>query len=121
MKRNPDLLKKILEIVEDSEKDVNSRDMEIEGTSQAQIIYHIKLLQDVDFIEADGLMTFKSENFTIHRLTMSGHDFLDASRNETAWRKTKDAMAASGGFVLKVAEQLLMEFLKQQLIQPPAP
>jgi hypothetical protein len=120
-KRDPELFKKILEAIEEADDEIYSEYLKIEGATQAQIDYHVQLLHDAEFIKLDGDKTFINDKYIIDRLTNRGHDFLEAARNETAWRKTIEKMGVAGGFVLKLAEPLLIEFFKQQLFQTPAP
>ena len=47
-------------------------------------------------------------------LTMKGHDFLDATRNETVWKKVKETVSAKGGGIpFAVLQSLAIETAKQ--------
>jgi len=55
-------------------------------------------------------------HYVIQRLTSAGHDFLDASRNDTIWAKFKKRAAKFGGSLsIPVAMELLKTLLKDQL------
>lgn len=47
----------------------------------------------------------------IKRLTWEGHEFLDAARNDTTWRKAKDKFLKPAG---AWTFSLLLEFLKAE-------
>lgn len=56
-----------------------------------RISYHIELLLDEEFIEAESIsqMGTTHDNYIIKRLTSRGHDYLDSVRNDTIWTQTK--------------------------------
>jgi Hypothetical protein (DUF2513) len=53
----------------------------------------------------------------IHRLKNAGHDFLDATRNETAWNKTKQAATEVGGVTLTLFRDLLLGYAKTEILK----
>lgn len=71
-------------------------------------LYHLKLLMDAGFVTYAGKYT--------HRLTNSGHDLLEALRDEGIWQKTKAAVAETGGSAtLDIIKQVAIGFIKKQL------
>ena len=48
--------------------------------------------------DTDGLATW----WIPQRLTMAGHEYLDAIRDDEVWRRTKDGARAVGSFSLEV-------------------
>jgi CheY-like chemotaxis protein len=72
--------------------------------------YHVQLLCDA------GLMApVKNATF---RMTMQGHDYLDAIRQDGIWEKTKNAVAETGGSAsLEIVKALAMGFLKKKIEQ----
>ncbi|GHE03333.1 hypothetical protein U879_19695 [Defluviimonas sp. 20V17] len=70
--------------------------------------YHILLLCDA------GLMTQVAKS--AFRLTSSGHDYLQAIRNEGVWAETKKIVADTGGnATLEILKALAIGFLKKQI------
>ena len=50
------------------------------------------------------------------RLTAAGHDFLNAIRDETVWKKTQEKVSTVGGGVaINVLVAIATEFLKKKL------
>jgi len=107
MKRDMDLIRKILQRIE------ADQDLNLDDYSTEEICYHVALLKDAGFLEA-FLSTGESGDITgvsVTRLTWQGHDFLDATRDDTLWCKAREHVlkpAASWTF------SLLLEWLKQE-------
>jgi len=50
------------------------------------------------------------------RLTWAGHEFLDAARNETVWKKASERIKKSGVDVtISLLKDILNQLLKQSL------
>jgi len=50
------------------------------------------------------------------RLTWEGHEFLDAARSETVWKKVRAATVKGGvGLTLPIAKALLAKYAKEKL------
>ena len=105
MKRDNDLIRKILL---DLESDTDWVGLPSDdGEDSDRELYHYKLLCDA------GLLTQEEFGF---RLTNAGHDFIEAMRDEGIWKKTKDAVAQTGGnATLEIVKQIATEFLKKQI------
>ena len=55
----------------------------------------------------------------ILRLTWAGHEFLDAARNETVWKKAEERVKKSGVDVtISLMKEILNQLLKQSLGLP---
>lgn len=115
MKRDMDLVREILLKVEDLPFDGGFHDIAVEGRTADEISYHVMLLDEAAFIEAEDLTTNSGVCWQPKRLTYSGHEFLDAARNDTIWEKAKAAVMKSTGVVtlegLKVAVPLVVKGL----------
>ena len=83
MKRDMDLIRKILFHIEES-NELDTRNIDISGYEKNIVDYHIKLLNEAKLLNADILPPERGTIFirTIGGLTWQGHDFLDAARNE---------------------------------------
>jgi len=104
MERNLNLFKDLLEYIEKNTKpgsgnSITSSQIEIPGYTPEQIVHHILLCQDVNFIESlDSSTKGDSIPFIfIDRLTWGGHEFLDNIRNDTVMKKLKKTIAEKGG------------------------
>ena len=87
---------------------------EFDQFTEDQRIYHMALCIEAGFVigvirtDQDGFL-----NGTVAtRLTWTGHEFLDAARNETVWNKAKDQIKKSG---VEVTISIMQELLKKSL------
>jgi len=70
--------------------------------------YHALLLCDAGLFQRESTDSF--------RLTSAGHDFIEAMRDEGIWKKTKDAVAQTGGnATLEIVKKIATGFLKKQI------
>ena len=117
MKRDLNLARLILLKAEDCEDPWGLQDpLEIDGYNNNQISYHIKLLHQAGLIEGSDCSGCGPDGFVwiVDRLTWRGHDFLDASKDDTMWNKAKDTvLKPSASFTF----DLLLEWLKNQASQ----
>lgn len=85
----------------------------------AEVCEHALLLDDANLAEVRDLgRSFEgSEGVAIDRLTMDGHDFLDAARDETRWHKAMKIVTERGGgaVTIGVFVQVLSGLMKQAL------
>ncbi|MEO0011947.1 MAG: hypothetical protein RLZZ535_336, partial [Cyanobacteriota bacterium] len=82
----------------------------------AEVCEHILLLGDAGLTKVQELgRTYEgSAGVAIDRLTMNGHDFLEAAKNDTIWNKAMNTVKEKGGSVtLGVLTQLLSTLAKQ--------
>lgn len=94
MKRDMELVRLILLAVEGSEDAVaKSKERSIEERA-----YHVALLLDAGFIvgttanDADG----HPNGYVVTRMTWARHEFLDALRDDTIWKKAKEHVLKPG-------------------------
>ncbi len=89
--------------------DIGERDFE-------EVCEPILLLRDSGLVEVRELgRTFEgSAGVVLDRITTAGHDFLEASRNDTLWHKAMNTVKEKGDSVsLGVLIQLLSALAKQ--------
>ena len=91
MKHDMDLIRKILLAIE-SHPEPYSWDvpLDISDYSEKEICYHVKLLEEAGLIEA-RIMTAMGGEFecAVNSLTWTGHEFLEAARDDSRWEKVK--------------------------------
>jgi len=88
MKRDLELIRKMVLAIEDSPSGW-APDRKFEGYTDTQVGYHAYLLIDAGLArgrEAHDTLS-KGPEGLISNLTWAGHEFADASRDETRWRK----------------------------------
>ena len=83
------------------------------GHSDIEVSYHIKLLDQAGFIEADDLRRMGEDGFCwrAKQLTWKGHQFLIAARNEGVWERAKrEINEKAGAATIDVLMKVLSEF-----------
>jgi len=115
MKRDMDLIRKILFRIE-SDEDINV------DCPEKKLVSHILLLTEQGFIRGVVVQEALTDPPQIQatmgyvRLTAAGHDFLDTIRDDTVWEKTQaKVLTIGGGVALSVVAGIATEFLKQKL------
>jgi len=117
MKRDMDLLRQILVQVEDHPFDMGMVELRFDGRSKAEIAYHVKLAQQAGLVEAIDLSTSNGPDIRPTSLTWHGHEFLEAARDETRWKKAKSIMKKKGGgMAFEVLQKLLTELMLNNVL-----
>lgn len=117
MKRDPELVRKIVLMVEDHPHG-RAPDIEIEGYSEERIGYHCYLIVDAGLAEGYDCSTMRSESpdWRIDRLTSAGHDFADVTRSDTVWLKVTTKIKEVGvKATIETIKLLAMKYAKQML------
>ena len=114
MKRDMELIRKILFKIEEEVDNLTVYDLEVDGYSMDQVAYHCSLLYDGGLIkdyeaqEADDEL----DGFIIDGLTWYGHEFLDDIRSDTVWDKTKETIKTNGlPMVFDVVKEIAKAFI----------
>lgn len=117
MKRDLDLIRDLLLYIEASETyPVHSYDIEIPEADESQILFHIELLIDADYIEALNSSTIGRRSYYIYRLTMSGCDYLDSVRDEQIWKDTASKIiSAAGSATLEIVKSVAQTIIMSKL------
>ena len=99
MKRDLDLIRKILLKIESRDNPRGIRDsmgIKIQGYSTALTNYHVGLVIDAGWVTGTSLNTLESSSkfyFNLN-LTNAGHEFLDKARNNTVWQNIKEKLGS---------------------------
>jgi len=120
MKRDMDLIRTILLQIENfpyyfsDETGYRFINIKIEGITEAQINYHLALLDDAGLIKRtpklrDGAPIYSVPPNQIIGLSWAGHEFLDLMKQDTSWNKAKEAMKATGVLAFEVLLKVLIE------------
>lgn len=101
MKRDLDLIRKILLKIEDysGQLPIFPEYFSDLCDDQNVIDLHLNLLADSDFIEYYDSTTIGHcyKQYHIIRMTSAGYDYLDSIRDDTIWKTTKEKLAKVGG------------------------
>jgi hypothetical protein len=110
MKRDLDLIKKLLEVLEES-ADYYPQDISVENYDKKIVTFHLKLLDDAGYIKASFTETGGGEFIhpQVQYITWNGYEFLDLARNNTTWEKSKKVLKEKS---ISVSVAILTELLK---------
>ena len=124
MKRDIDLVRKILVELEKLPLSDGGHDIQIEGYDSNEVNYHTMLMQEGRLITArvisatepfqTGIRTFTK--YLPMAITWDGHDFLEAARHDQRWEEVKKQIkekATSAPF--DVIKSLLIKLASSQL------
>jgi hypothetical protein len=116
MKRDMDLVRKILLEVETLPYNKGEwSSIEIEGYSNKEISYHIKIMTQAGLLDANNLSVDDIDWF-VCGLTWEGHEFLDSSREESIWKKAKTVVLEKcGNISFELLKSVLLQLAKQNL------
>lgn len=118
MKRDMDLIRKLVLAVESHPHGFAPEEISIEGYSPEQIAYHSYLLIQAGLAEGSEGSTLESSGpeGMISNLTWAGHEFAEASRDDGRWRKATGLIRDKGGaMTISVVTGVLTQLAKQAL------
>lgn len=122
MKRNMDLVREILLQVEASGAGKVIK-LNIADHEEEEIGLHVELMIRNGLIEGRAVPSSDGPahrilTYWIKSMTWEGHDFLEAARNDTIWKKAKKkCLEATGGLAFDVLKVSLIEFGKEAISQ----
>jgi hypothetical protein len=120
MKRDMEIIRAILLEI-NNHKEATLSEVKLEEFSDEQVAYHVNLLAEADYITgySSQALTQNVPEWIEVRLTWTGHEFIDAARNETVWAKFKKTLAEKGGSVpFSLAVNILTSIAKQEFGLP---
>lgn len=121
MKRDLELIRKMVLAIEDAPSGWAPRNLKFDGYTDEQVGYHAYLIIDAGLAKGQDTSKqgCKSPEGFINRLNSAGHDFAGAARDEKRWRKAMGVVQEKGGTVtIGVLTQLLVSLMKGALGLP---
>ena len=118
MKRDMDLIRKILFFLEGRQEHKAEVELPIEGYDRLVVAYHMLLLAQAGLVDFEPERTKTGRIIRAHVLGLNwaGHEFLDAVRSEKVWRKLLKYTKEKGGALpFDLLKTLGMELLKRSL------
>src|SRR3984885_8599316 len=93
MRRDMELIRLLMMEVEGEEPKPD-----LSGFTEEQQVYHMALLIEASLVDGNIVKdaTGYPAGTAAIRLTWNGHEFLDAARNQSNWRKTTDKIKSEG-------------------------
>lgn len=121
MTRDMDLVRAILLKVEATPANQHIDDVEPEGYDENAIAEHVEMLIDGGLLDGkvliSGMGGDRIASYHVKKLTWKGREFLDATRNDTVWAKTKKLIADKGGGVpFEITVALAIEAAKKHFL-----
>jgi hypothetical protein len=124
MKLDMDLLRAVLIYVEENATRVHSDldDIRVEGWTGEEVAYHVVLAAGDDLIKAsigqlpdevDPVIVHTS--YSVHRLTMRGHDFLGTIREPSNWDAVKAGTRKIGAVTVGAAVEFGKAFVRMKI------
>src|ERR1039458_9974660 len=115
MTRDMDLIREILLEVEKVPAMQPWCSTPLLGHDKADVVAHIQLALDADFVEARIMKGMMPDAFII-RITNSGYDFLEASKQPTLWQQAKDRITSAGlPVTIAIAKAVLEKLINDAL------
>jgi len=121
MKRDMELIRKLVLALEASPTGYAPKNLEIEGYTDEQIGYHAHLMIDAGLATGSDTthMGSSSPEAMLRSLTWVGHEFAEAARDESRWKKAMVIVQEKGGSItLSLLTQLLTTLMKGALGLP---
>jgi hypothetical protein len=117
MKRDMNLVRKILLFTEARPSINEGAFLKFDGHTEDQIWYHANMLVEAGYLDRDRVIeSFDGIQVTGDAITFAGHDFLDTVRNDAVWRKTMDKVgSAVGSASLDIIKAIAEGYAKQLL------
>ena len=115
MKRDMELVRELLLAVETDTGDPREWvEIEMPGRSRQEISYHVQLLAEGGFLEANDASSHGGYDWQAQRLTWQGHEFLDTVRDAGIWREMKEGARKAGSMSLQFLWEVGKGVLKQE-------
>jgi len=116
MKRDYDLIRKILLAIESSPTGYAPRNLAVEGYNYEEIGYHVHLMGQAGLLNTSDVtgLDSSSPEALAQSITWEGHNFLDSMRSETIWNKAKSTLLKS---TPEVAFDVLKAWLKAEALK----
>lgn len=116
MRRDDELLRKIMLDFEADDDPLLVHVQTLDaGDEDHKVYYHLRLLADA------GLLEERGQSGGVFRMTNAGHDFCAALRDDTVWRKTKEASGKVAGASLGLVKEIGLAYVRQKLIEAGVP
>ncbi|MGB2985731.1 MAG: DUF2513 domain-containing protein [Phycisphaerae bacterium] len=118
MKRNMDLVRKILLVLEEHEHGFAPKKLQIEGHSNEEVAFHVHLMGEAGLLEVYDDTSFDGtspEAIPAH-ITWNGYEFLDAARSPSIWEAAKQRIVSEGlGLSFEVLKGLLTALTNKEV------
>jgi hypothetical protein len=117
MKRDLDLVRKILLHFEEKANDSMEQCPIIEGYEAAEIRYHLILMNEAGLLRCEQVLSTSTPSRVIRvypfSLTWQGHEFLSAAKNDSLWLRAKGIAVDKAGILsFELVKSILVHLAK---------
>lgn len=110
MKRDMDLVRQILQQIEERKAHTPNIGVWATGRSRDEIYEHLQIMEDAGLVEGVDIMPKFPR---CQRMMWEGHEFLEQSRDEGIWEQAKDkAIAKTGSLSMLAVKTALATLIK---------
>lgn len=121
LNRDMDLARRILREMEAAPFTGGAVSLSFSDVPDEHVQYHLLLLSEAGLMRVADASSMDGPAYLPIRLTWHGHEFLDASRNDTFWEKAKSmVLKKTGGLAFEMLLVVLKDYAKQALFGPGA-
>ncbi|MEZ8040170.1 DUF2513 domain-containing protein [Vibrio sp. 1F263] len=118
MKRDMDLIRRLVLFIEEKEDDYPITKPPFEGYTDQEFEEHYHLLFEAGLVRCETISSGSTPSRIVRvipfSLTWEGHDFADAIKNETIWKKAKESIIPQiGGLPFDVLKAVLIGMCKE--------
>ncbi len=115
MKRNMQLIRMVMLAAEKNKDPYELVDPKFEGHNETEISYHIALLDDAGLLHGQDRSAIGVFRWSAGALSWTGHEFVEAIRDETVWKEAMDIAGNSdNGAVFEVLQKALIQVLEKR-------
>ena len=117
MKRDFDLIRKILLYVEEEQKDYVEVINNFEGCDNITLMHHCDLLLERNLLNGTVTRVNTGEgHFVCKGLTWEGHDYLAMIKNDTTWNKIKKIVKEKGEYLtIEIISRIATNLIENKL------
>jgi len=117
MKRDMDLVRKLLFLIEEQGNDRNDwiEHVSIDGYTDEQINHHIWLLANGGFIECIDLSADDDTCYRPRCLTWKGAEFIETVRDRDIWERTRSIASSVGSCSLTMLMEIAIKVAQDKL------
>lgn len=116
MKRDWDLVRRIMVDLESLPANGELDAGNVEGYEKPVVAYHMEMMQEAGLIKGISVSTFVGLDFIAQSLTWEGHELLNKIRQDTTWKKIKGWATAKGlDLTIDVIKAGAAAWMKSQL------
>lgn len=92
---------------------------ELQDYQLTDITYTVLKLEEADLLNAKVIKAWGNSvvDIIIYDITFEGHEFLDNIRDDSNWKKVKDAAKAAGAFSINMLTQIAIGVMQSQIIK----